>query len=90
VAWNPGAGAFEAVALDLPPAGPHDLTVAVAAASVDPVDLKLRAFAQPTDAPRVRGVDGCGTVTAGGGGAARLNPRCDRCGADARDACRRA
>lgn len=66
VAWNPGAKAFEAIALDLPPAGDHDLTVAVAAASVNPVDLKLRAFAQPTDAPRVLGFDACGTVTAVG------------------------
>ena len=63
---DPGAGAFAAITLDLPPAGPHDLTLAVAAASVNPVDIKLRAFAQPTDAPRVLGFDACGTVTAVG------------------------
>ncbi len=45
--------------------GPHDLLVEVAAVSVNPVDVKLRAGSEP-DGLRVLGFDAAGTVTAVG------------------------
>lgn len=64
VAWSPAAGAFVATEAALPAPGPQDLLVAVAAASVNPVDVKLRAVMSPAEAPRILGFDACGTVVA--------------------------
>jgi zinc-binding alcohol dehydrogenase family protein len=57
------------VALDLPmpEPGPRDLRVAVKAVSVNPVDVKLRARAEPpAGSPRVLGFDAAGVVEAVG------------------------
>jgi len=45
-----------------PVIGPRDLLVAVKGISVNPVDVKLRAAAQPEGAPRVLGFDAAGVV----------------------------
>lgn len=53
--------------LPTPTPGPRDLLVKVAAVSVNPVDVKLRAGSQPADgAPRYLGYDAAGTVEAVG------------------------
>lgn len=44
----------------------HDIEVAVAAISINPVDVKLRAGAQPKDGARILGWDAAGTVLACG------------------------
>jgi zinc-binding alcohol dehydrogenase family protein len=65
------------VALDLPmpQPGPRDLRVAVKAVSVNPVDVKLRARAAPTDgAPRVLGFDAAGVVEAVGAEVSLFKP----------------
>ncbi len=53
---------FVEIDLELPDVGPHDLLVAVKAVSVNPVDVKLRARFDPSDAPKVLGFDAAGTV----------------------------
>lgn len=56
------ADTLETINVDRPAVGPHDLLVAVKGISVNPVDVKLRAAAQPDDAPRVLGFDAAGVV----------------------------
>ncbi|MEM7676710.1 MAG: alcohol dehydrogenase catalytic domain-containing protein, partial [Myxococcota bacterium] len=51
---------------DVPEPGPRDLLVKVRAVSVNPVDVKLRARRDPTEAPSVLGFDAAGTVEAVG------------------------
>lgn len=46
-----------------PTVGPNDLLVAVKGVSVNPVDVKLRAAAQPDTVARVLGFDAAGVVT---------------------------
>lgn len=53
---------FEGVKLDEPTPGPRDLLVDVRAVSVNPVDTKLRAGAEPVDGFRVLGFDAAGVV----------------------------
>ena len=49
----------------LPAPGPHDLLVRVHAASVNPVDTKIRRFSRPQDGEvRILGFDAAGTVVA--------------------------
>lgn len=57
--------ALEQRAVELDELGPHDLLVEVAAVSVNPVDVKLRAGA-PSNGFRVLGFDAAGTVAATG------------------------
>ncbi|MEL7333438.1 MAG: zinc-binding alcohol dehydrogenase family protein [Cyanobacteria bacterium J06560_2] len=47
---------------DEPKLGPHDLLVEVRGISVNPVDVKVRASAQPDDEPRILGFDAAGIV----------------------------
>jgi len=63
---------FATVQLELPPLGPHDLLVDVAAVSVNPVDGKVRSSFDATEAPKVLGFDASGTVTAVGEGVTRF------------------
>lgn len=74
VAWDPGAEGF--VALTRPTEMPqgHDLLVEVAAAALNPVDLKVRAMLGRADPPRVLGYDGVGRVLAVGPEAAGFAP----------------
>ena len=61
------AASLQDVELPMPTAGPRDLLVRVAAVSVNPVDTKVRASAQPEPGqPRVLGWDAVGTVQAVG------------------------
>jgi len=48
--------------LPVPEPGPHDLRVRVKAVSVNPVDVKVRAGADPGDEPRILGFDAAGVV----------------------------
>ncbi len=57
---------FKDIVLDMPTAGPNDITVAVAAVSINPVDSKFRMSASASVTPRVLGYDACGTVVAVG------------------------
>lgn len=51
--------------MPIPTPGPHDLLVRVRAASVNPVDTKIRRFSPTQDGePRVLGFDAAGTVVA--------------------------
>lgn len=52
--------------LPVPEPGPHDLLVEVAAVSVNPVDVKVRAGSDPGGTPKVLGYDAAGVVTAVG------------------------
>ncbi|MEO0375691.1 MAG: zinc-binding alcohol dehydrogenase family protein [Cyanobacteria bacterium P01_A01_bin.17] len=52
--------------VDTPQPGPHDLLVEVRGVSVNPVDVKLRASAQPDSGPRILGFDAAGMVQAVG------------------------
>jgi zinc-binding alcohol dehydrogenase family protein len=54
------------VELAVPTPGPHDLLVAVEAASVNPVDVKVRAGVDPAGEDKVLGYDAAGVVTAVG------------------------
>jgi NADPH:quinone reductase len=68
-ACHPSSHAEALLDLDLPaPAAPQgrDLLVEVQAVSVNPVDAKLRAGADPGGKPRVLGFDACGVVRACG------------------------
>lgn len=62
---------FEA---DRPQPGPHDLLVEVRGVSVNPVDVKLRASAQPESGPRILGFDAAGVVQAVGSETTRFQP----------------
>jgi zinc-binding alcohol dehydrogenase family protein len=48
--------------MDMPQPGPNDLLVEVRGISVNPVDVKVRANAQPDGAPRILGFDAAGVV----------------------------
>jgi len=54
------------VEVDVPAPGPHDLLVEVRAVSVNPVDVKVRASADPGGTPKVLGYDAAGVVVATG------------------------
>lgn len=56
------ADVLTALETDRPTVGPRDLLVAVKGVSVNPVDVKLRAVAAPTDGARVLGFDAAGIV----------------------------
>jgi NADPH2:quinone reductase len=50
------------LAVPVPEPGPHDLRVRVKAVSVNPVDVKVRAGADPGGEPRILGFDAAGVV----------------------------
>jgi NADPH2:quinone reductase len=54
------------VEIEVDPPGAHDLLVEVRAVSVNPVDVKVRANADPQGEPKVLGYDGAGVVVAVG------------------------
>ncbi|MED5525669.1 MAG: zinc-binding alcohol dehydrogenase family protein [Pseudomonadota bacterium] len=59
------ANALQEMELPMPTPGPHDIRVAVSAVSVNPVDVKVRAGAQPAPGePRILGFDAVGVVDA--------------------------
>ncbi|MEM9136345.1 MAG: zinc-binding alcohol dehydrogenase family protein [Cyanobacteria bacterium P01_F01_bin.42] len=62
---------FEA---DTPQPGPNDLLVEVRGISVNPVDVKLRASAQPDSEPRILGFDAAGIVKEVGSAVTRFRP----------------
>ena len=62
---------FEAA---VPQPGPNDLLVEVRGISVNPVDVKVRASAQPDSEPRILGFDAAGIVKAVGSEASRFQP----------------
>lgn len=57
-----------------PQPGPNDLIVEVRGISVNPVDVKVRASAQPENGPRILGFDAAGIVTAVGSAVTRFQP----------------
>ena len=59
---------------ETPQPGPYDLLVDVRGVSVNPVDVKLRASAQPAGEPRILGFDAAGVVTAIGSAVTRFQP----------------
>jgi NADPH:quinone reductase len=59
-------GPFSEVDLPVPTPGPRDLVVEVRAVSVNPVDTKVHASADPEGEPTVLGYDAAGVVTAVG------------------------
>ena len=59
---------------DMPQPGPNDLLVDVRGVSVNPVDVKLRASAQPDGGPRILGFDAAGVVKAVGSAVTRFQP----------------
>ncbi|MFI5906127.1 zinc-binding alcohol dehydrogenase family protein [Dactylosporangium sp. NPDC051541] len=61
-----GPGVLEDLELPAPAPGPRDLLVRVAAVSVNPVDVKVRAGGDPGAEPRVLGFDAAGIVEAVG------------------------
>src|SRR5579872_5250078 len=62
------------VELPVPVPGPHDLLVRVAAVSVNPAAVKVRAGQDPGGEPKVLGYDGAGVVTATGAGVTLFQP----------------
>ncbi|MEM1256607.1 MAG: zinc-binding alcohol dehydrogenase family protein [Cyanobacteria bacterium P01_H01_bin.21] len=59
---------------DMPQPGPNDLLVDIRGISVNPVDVKLRASAQPDGGPRILGFDAAGVVTEVGSAVTRFRP----------------
>ncbi|MEL6940450.1 MAG: zinc-binding alcohol dehydrogenase family protein [Cyanobacteria bacterium J06598_1] len=59
---------------DEPKLGPHDLLVEVRGISVNPVDVKVRASAQPDDEPRILGFDAAGIVKEVGSQTSKFKP----------------
>jgi NADPH:quinone reductase len=57
---------LEDLEVPVPRPGPRDLLVQVEAVSVNPVDVKVRASADPGGEPRILGYDAAGTVVATG------------------------
>lgn len=57
-----------------PQPGPNDLLVEVRGVSVNPVDVKVRASAQPENEPRILGFDAAGVVKAIGSDVTRFQP----------------
>ena len=66
VAWDATLQAFVETRAALPVPTGADLLVAVSAAALNPVDLKIRSMVGAGDAPRQLGFDACGTVVAAG------------------------
>ena len=60
--------------MDMPQPGPNDLLVEVRGISVNPVDVKVRANAQPEGAPRILGFDAAGIVKEVGSETTRFRP----------------
>jgi len=60
--------------VEVPEPGPNDLLVEVRGISVNPVDVKLRANAQPDGAPRILGFDAAGIVKEVGSQTTRFRP----------------
>jgi zinc-binding alcohol dehydrogenase family protein len=61
------------VRMPIPTPGPHDVLVRVHAASVNPVDTKIRRFSSMQDGePRILGFDAAGTVVATGSEVSRF------------------
>jgi zinc-binding alcohol dehydrogenase family protein len=58
--------------MPIPVPGPHDLLVHVRAASVNPVDFKIRSHHRPDGEARILGFDGSGTVVAAGSEVSRF------------------
>jgi len=67
-------GALLEFDMDTPQPGPKDLLVEVRGISVNPVDVKVRANAQPDGAPRVLGFDAAGIVKEVGSATTRFRP----------------
>lgn len=59
---------------DMPQSGPNDLLVEVRGISVNPVDVKVRASAQPDGGPRILGFDAAGIVKEVGANVTRFRP----------------
>ncbi|EDX83357.1 zinc-binding alcohol dehydrogenase family protein [Synechococcus sp. PCC 7335] len=59
---------------DTPEIGPNDLLVEVRGVSVNPVDIKVRATAQPEGQPRILGFDAAGVVKEIGENVTRFRP----------------
>ena len=59
---------------DVPQPGPNDLLVEVQGISVNPVDVKVRASAQPDNGPRILGFDAAGVVQEVGSAVTRFQP----------------
>ena len=59
---------------DMPQPGPNDLLVEVRGISVNPVDVKVRASAQPEVGPRILGFDAAGIVKEVGSAITRFRP----------------
>src|SRR6201991_5027679 len=57
---------LEDLQLPVPEPGPRDLLVRVEAVSVNPVDVKVRASADPGGEPKILGYDAAGVVVATG------------------------
>ncbi|MEO1124933.1 MAG: zinc-binding alcohol dehydrogenase family protein [Cyanobacteria bacterium J06639_16] len=60
--------------MDMPQPGPNDLLVEVRGVSVNPVDVKVRASAQPDKGPRILGFDAAGIVKKVGSDTTRFRP----------------
>ncbi|MFG2037826.1 zinc-binding alcohol dehydrogenase family protein [Dactylosporangium sp. NPDC048998] len=69
-----GPAVLEDFELPVPEPGPRDLLVRVEAVSVNPVDVKVRASADPGGTPRVLGFDAAGVVTAVGNEVSLFSP----------------
>ena len=65
---------LEDLEVPVPAPGPRDLLVRVEAVSVNPVDVKLRASADPGGEPRILGYDAAGTVVATGSDVSLFSP----------------
>ena len=65
---------LEDLEVPVPAPGPRDLLVRVEAVSVNPVDVKLRASAEPGAEPRILGYDAAGTVVATGSDVSLFSP----------------
>ncbi|HEY2522726.1 MAG TPA: zinc-binding alcohol dehydrogenase family protein [Streptosporangiaceae bacterium] len=65
---------LEDLEVPVPAPGPRDLLVQVEAVSVNPVDVKVRASADPHGEPRILGYDAAGTVVATGADVTLFSP----------------
>ncbi|MEL6402327.1 MAG: zinc-binding alcohol dehydrogenase family protein [Cyanobacteria bacterium J06607_6] len=68
------ANALIEFATETPQPGSNDLLVEVRGISVNPVDVKVRASAQPDNGPRILGFDAAGVVQAVGSAVTRFRP----------------
>mgnify|MGYP001800842570 FL=1 len=68
------ANALIELVTDTPQPGPNDLLVEVRGISVNPVDVKVRASAQPDNGPRILGFAAAGVVQAVGSAVTRFRP----------------